>query len=235
MQKYSYVTQQTCGIYQVAYTVITADHTHTHTHTHPWCQDKWWALILWPHSSKMSHKETGRLYLGYGLLNLLARAGSNLNSVLWDVSKGTIVRKIHLWLLSIKLPIRKGTHGLINNQIKAQGILIGTPLPVLSSLPLSFLTMKRKVLGALSVQRSQERGMTPRIRDYRKKWTNLGKKTSIRAVSHQRVASKPGRASVWPTLPVNHAQQTWIPLVNTDCALIPPHTIVQHWLLGTDL
>ena len=34
MQKYSYVTQQTCGIYQVAYTVITADHTHTHTHTH---------------------------------------------------------------------------------------------------------------------------------------------------------------------------------------------------------
>ena len=84
-------------------------HTHTHTYTCPWCRDKWWALILWPHSSKMSHKETGRLYLGYGLLNLLARAGSNLNSVLWDVSKGTIVRKIHLWLLSIKLPIRKGT------------------------------------------------------------------------------------------------------------------------------
>lgn len=145
-------------------------HTHIHdarTNDKPWyyghISPKW---------------VTGRLYLGYVLLNLLARAGSNLNGVLWDVSEGTIVRKIHLCLLSIKLPIRKGTPWLDQQSDQSPGNTHRHSSPSSHFTTTFFSDHEKKSPWSSKCSEGPRRGMTPSIRDYRKKWTNLGKKTS---------------------------------------------------------
>lgn len=80
--------------------------------------------------------------------------------------------------------MREGTSWLAHHQTKALATLVGTTLPVLSSPTLSFLTMKREVLGTLSVQRSQERGITSKNQKQQKEMNKSreeGKSRRIRA------------------------------------------------------